>query len=29
MSAVPQPQVSQERRDFYQRIDTGHIAPLW
>jgi len=29
MSAVPQPQVSKERKDFYARIDTGHVAPLW
>ena len=29
MSAVPQPQISKERQDFYQRIDTGHVAPLW
>lgn len=29
MSAVPQPQISEERKDFYERIGTGHVAPLW
>ena len=29
MSAVPQTRVSDERKDFYARIDKGHIAPLW
>jgi len=29
MSAVPQPEVSKERKDFYARIDVGHVAPLW
>ena len=29
MSAVPQPQISKERKDFYQRIGTAHVAPLW
>src|SRR3972149_10478980 len=29
MSAVPQPQISKERKHFYERISTGHVTPLW
>ena len=29
MSALPQPDLNDEREVFYARADTQHLAPLW